>query len=1102
MDILHAVQASQPSPSIVQQYLAQLCHGDVVDHRSGLVGRLCAECIAVFRETLRAISKEREALNGGEAYTSLERSYGRLRLWSDGHGIAAGKFDEVFDRSKGLRYTILKLLTRLIPLALTGHGTSAPALSKGIHLLRELQDVVQSVQSDDFSDSSSADLSSDTIGDVIEDLKIDTTCLADLDHLLKDPILEIDIEQAAPADRLLDWHPDSVYSHKIGARFPQADVSLVEWLGKANYLRYLRCQHARETCESAATYVAAPAQSETASSKFNDSGLGSSLPSTTSYAETVMSYGGRGSQSVKIPPLTAEAKAGVPFSCTACGKVVSITSNSMWKKHLFEDLRPWLCLDMACPSSQSPFETRQDWASHLALDHKLDPEWASFSCQLCLEPTGSGRLAITKHLGAHLEEVSLAAIPSQLDFDDNSDQSRPSSSADGEDLEDEAVESAAKLKHAESSAPSSARPQTAGEWLRDFEKRAELNEEEDGESSSVRMRRLALLSIATKEAGIAAGLRDAKDFKNAQKAYLSAMDILGQTLAITKGARQKENLQSLGQAYATQCMTLEEDIRIASQAHGEGGNLQSTFRESPKPDQELSKQQQLLKPARKHSGEEDTTSETLQGGGGSTVIATTTASSVNSRTTVTNTTKISATASTSGTSGTSGGIYGYAAHSPSSTKKNGGGTGASNSRATTTPVDTSTASGTLQQPMILWQETRKPRFLRRIREFEDFTQILDDESEDEDDNGDLAADLKAKLKKGAAEDTESVVSENSNLHADGSDANQNRYTVKPVDASPQPPPSMGAISFAYDYASPLRPPSMAAINPAYVIDGPQYRGRQKSPSGPNQEVASDLDLSPRGQGLPIPSPPVGSATDASSELFEGREHARTRAKSPAEAASKREAEVSTFADPEREDQTEAGATEAPQTPVKRMRTTKPKTKTGCRNCRQRKIKCDEQRPACTQCVRSRKECTGYMPQANVEEKAIEKASEAAPAAEPRARPGANISANHPGLTFGVSNLRRGGYPPTQYHTTSKPSPSVSRQHASPYHTRAYARQAQQSGYPHHIFSTSASPIPTVQNAAQQQATEKAFKAAPVAEPKAGTSASDRTAKEAGAWKEA
>ncbi|KAF4982050.1 hypothetical protein FDECE_17587 [Fusarium decemcellulare] len=44
---------------------------------------------------------------------------------------------------------------------------------------------------------------------------------------------------------------------------------------------------------------------------------------------------------------------------------------------------------------------------------------------------------------------------------------------------------------------------------------------------------------------------------------------------------------------------------------------------------------------------------------------------------------------------------------------------------------------------------------------------------------------------------------------------------------------------------------------------------------------------------------------------------------------------------------------------KRVRTSKPKVKTGCTNCK--RIKCDEARPACTQCVRSNKVCTGYPP---------------------------------------------------------------------------------------------------------------------------------------------
>ncbi|GAP84190.1 putative C6 zinc finger domain-containing protein [Rosellinia necatrix] len=46
---------------------------------------------------------------------------------------------------------------------------------------------------------------------------------------------------------------------------------------------------------------------------------------------------------------------------------------------------------------------------------------------------------------------------------------------------------------------------------------------------------------------------------------------------------------------------------------------------------------------------------------------------------------------------------------------------------------------------------------------------------------------------------------------------------------------------------------------------------------------------------------------------------------------------------------------------RRVRKSKPKVKTGCNNCKLRRIKCDEQRPACTQCVRSKKQCTGYPP---------------------------------------------------------------------------------------------------------------------------------------------
>ena len=244
-------------------------------------------------------------------------------------------------------------------------------------------------------------------------------CLMELDPLLKSPVLDVEWEQSAPGTTMPDWAPQDAFSNKIGSRFPESDRVLVSRLGRANYDRYLRCQEERDR-QAAVTNNDDPdailqlakrdANSEAGRSLFHDSGLGSSLP--TSYAETIMSYRTKEDQSVRIPPLPQGAKEGKPFQCIACAKSVVAKNNSAWKQHLYEDLRPWLCLDLSCSLGNAAFNSRNDWISHLALGHGMEPQWKSFQCSLCLVSTGDGKIAITKHLGAHLEEISLAALPS------------------------------------------------------------------------------------------------------------------------------------------------------------------------------------------------------------------------------------------------------------------------------------------------------------------------------------------------------------------------------------------------------------------------------------------------------------------------------------------------------------------------------------------------------------------------------------------------------------------------------------------------------------------------------------------------------------------
>lgn len=271
--------------------------------------------------------------------------------------------------------------------------------------------------SDGSSESGRSAFSSDSLKEALEDLQMDTMCLLDLEPLLSDPIVLSGREPVRP-DKCKTWQPTQIYCDKISARFPEADERLIQRLGNANYHRYLRCQETRRSAQS----TEVPSNNlvkdnlDCASSKIPDSGIGSSL--FTMYADTVMSYGDNKIRKVRLPPLPAHAKDGLPFSCVCCGKMVSVRSNSAWKQHIYMDLKPWVCLETDCLKGSEIFHTQRDWVSHLALDHGLESNSMSIKCPLCRHDTGTGKNLITKHLCSHLEEISLGTLPVHCDFEE------------------------------------------------------------------------------------------------------------------------------------------------------------------------------------------------------------------------------------------------------------------------------------------------------------------------------------------------------------------------------------------------------------------------------------------------------------------------------------------------------------------------------------------------------------------------------------------------------------------------------------------------------------------------------------------------------------
>jgi hypothetical protein len=191
--------------------------------------------------------------------------------------------------------------------------------------------------SDSESDSSS-NYESHALEDIIEDLKTDIQCLVDLGPRYKEPIRDRTVkEKAAIPPQGATWDQAEYLTARIHHRYPNADGVLAQILGQANWERAQRLYAAKE--KNARIVQRPTVKVESASrpsgtvmaSEFHDSGLGTSIPTASSYAETVFSYHGTKGGSVKIPPVPVEGQQGKEFACMICGCICQLPKRGGWK---------------------------------------------------------------------------------------------------------------------------------------------------------------------------------------------------------------------------------------------------------------------------------------------------------------------------------------------------------------------------------------------------------------------------------------------------------------------------------------------------------------------------------------------------------------------------------------------------------------------------------------------------------------------------------------------------------------------------------------------------------------------------------------------------
>ena len=231
----------------------------------------------------------------------------------------------------------------LIPLVRDPLPGALVRTSRQVAWAKELADIAASavyVNSDRDSDSDSDDdtIELTTLEDVAENLKVDVQCLVELGAGYEDPICDHFTEEPATVSNACEtWDPSKYLASRIRQHYPGIEDDLSAALGISNWRRLDRLcatkeRNSRNPDQATTETTAAINKASTLpTSRFQDSGLGTSISTPTSYADTIFSYHGSKGGSIRIPKLNEEALAGQAFDCDVCGVKLKITNTYVWK---------------------------------------------------------------------------------------------------------------------------------------------------------------------------------------------------------------------------------------------------------------------------------------------------------------------------------------------------------------------------------------------------------------------------------------------------------------------------------------------------------------------------------------------------------------------------------------------------------------------------------------------------------------------------------------------------------------------------------------------------------------------------------------------------
>ncbi|KAF3050885.1 hypothetical protein E8E11_010759 [Didymella keratinophila] len=198
--------------------------------------------------------------------------------------------------------------------------------------------------------------------------------------------LSMAVQEPAPNRRVRRIDKSHFEQHDmlhVQAKFPSAPQYLAQRLGRAissrrQYLTYREQHHDKlskgidrlglEAVRSEFTTNSTEATQLQRTVTLDVMDDGDDTASMTSYATSV-------NATLKAPSLPKEAHEKEHYSCPLCFALIAIHTTTFWKRHVYQDLRPYCCTYEDCTTADRLFDSRHAWFAH-----EIEAHYTDFQC--------------------------------------------------------------------------------------------------------------------------------------------------------------------------------------------------------------------------------------------------------------------------------------------------------------------------------------------------------------------------------------------------------------------------------------------------------------------------------------------------------------------------------------------------------------------------------------------------------------------------------------------------------------------------------------------------------------------------------------------------